>query len=164
MQSARSNWTKLTALTVAEWRVLLAASLLLPVAFVAVRAGGLDACLRRLARPIEGRNSQSDAARSDSTVPGALSTAEVARVAALVGIAARYSPLPVTCLSRSIVLAWVLRRHGVDTRLRFGVRLTDGRLGAHAWLERDGVPINDAPAVDRQYLPFPETSPRERVS
>ena len=150
MQIDAPNWTKFRALTAAEWRVLLAASMLLPVIWTAIHAGALNACLRRIARPRTGSDARG------SIRPGARSPLEVARIAGLVGLAARYSPAPVTCLSRSIVLAWILRRHGVDSDLRIGVRMTNGALDAHAWLEREGIPIGDAPLTGPHFLPFDE--------
>jgi hypothetical protein len=58
--------------------------------------------------------------------------------------AARYVPGG-TCLAKSVALAWILRRNGVAATVRIGVR-TGGRFDAHAWVECEGAPINDAPA------------------
>ena len=76
-----------------------------------------------------------------------------------VNAAARYSPFPATCLSRSLLLGWLLRRRGIATELRIGVRLTNGMLDAHAWLECEGLPINDRPAVAREFTPFDQPLP-----
>ncbi len=59
----------------------------------------------------------------------------VRRIVALVDAAERRVPVPVTCLTRALVLGWILRRRGIPTTLRIGVRRRDGRLTAHAWLE-----------------------------
>ena len=154
-----STWTKFRALTAAEWRVLLAASMLLPMIWAAIHAGALNGCLRRIARPRAEPDAQGSLRLGARSPP-----LEVARIAGLVGLAARYSPAPVTCLSRSIVLAWILRRHGVDSDLRIGVRMTNGALDAHAWLEREGIPIGDAPRTGPHFLPFddPIAGSRER--
>jgi len=46
-----------------------------------------------------------------------------------------------TCLKRSAVLFYLLRRAGRAVELCIGVRRDiDGRLAAHAWLTRDGSP------------------------
>ena len=37
-----------------------------------------------------------------------------------------------------------------------GVRLTDGALEGHAWVEHAGVPINDRPDVSTDFAPFAE--------
>jgi transglutaminase superfamily protein len=153
MPTDASNWARLRTLKAAEWRVLFAASVLLPGIWIAMRAGAHDMCLRLASRQ----------ARRASPRP-APSAEEIARIAALVGVAARRSPAPVTCLSRSIALAWILRRHGVDSELRIGVRMTNGAFDAHAWLERDGVAIGDAPQSGPPFLPFREPIARERAS
>jgi hypothetical protein len=38
--------------------------------------------------------------------------------------------------------------------LRLGVRREKDELQAHAWVERDGVALNDAPDVSRRYAAF----------
>lgn len=65
-----------------------------------------------------------------------------------------------TCLSKSLALHALLRRQGIDTRLRLGIR-KDPETGihAHAWLERDGLPIIGREA-DRMYpSAFPAIQP-----
>jgi hypothetical protein len=95
-------------------------------------------------------------------LPKAVGPERIARVEQLrriVDIAARRSPAPATCLTRSLVLGWLLRRRGVDAQLRIGVRLVDGQLCAHAWLECDGAPLNEQPAVVAQYSAFEQPLP-----
>lgn len=82
----------------------------------------------------------------------------------LVNIAARHTPFPVTCLTRSLLLQWLLRRRGVDSQLRIGVRLTQGALDAHAWVECDGVPVNDKPDVASQFAPFGDSVPASALN
>ena len=71
-----------------------------------------------------------------------------------VNIAARHTPFPASCLTRSLLLGWLLRRRGVASKLRIGVRLTQGMLDAHAWVECQGVPVNDNPDVNEQFASF----------
>ena len=71
-----------------------------------------------------------------------------------VNIAARHTPFPATCLTRSLLLGWLLRRRNVASELCIGVRLTQGILDAHAWLECEGVPVNDQPDVNAQFESF----------
>ena len=71
-----------------------------------------------------------------------------------VNIAARHTPFPVTCLSRSLLLGWLLHRRGVASDLRIGVRLTQGKLDAHAWVEYEGIAINDSSDVNAQFASF----------
>lgn len=47
-----------------------------------------------------------------------------------------------SCLKRAFVLYYLLRRTGRPAELRIGVRRDqEGKLAAHAWLVRNGVPI-----------------------
>jgi hypothetical protein len=59
------------------------------------------------------------------------------RLVRLVEVAGRYATSNPTCLKQALVLSWLLRRRGVATSLHIGVARRDGRLAAHAWLERD---------------------------
>jgi hypothetical protein len=51
--------------------------------------------------------------------------------------AERYAPGG-SCLSKSVALAWMLRREGVDAAVRIGVS-TAGEFEAHAWVEATGL-------------------------
>lgn len=84
---------------------------------------------------------------------------EVARIATLVNIAALHVPFPATCLTRSLLLGWMLRRRGVASQLRIGVRLTEGVLDAHAWVEYADIPINDRPDVSARFAAFAKVLP-----
>jgi hypothetical protein len=72
----------------------------------------------------------------------------------LVNLASRHTPMPATCLSRSLVLCWLLRRRGIPCELRIGVQLVRGKLDAHAWVEHEGIPINDTQDVAQRYAAF----------
>ena len=78
-----------------------------------------------------------------------------------VNIAARHTPFPSTCLTRSLLLVWLLRRRNVVSKLRIGVRLTQGMLDAHAWVECEGVPVNDSPDVNEHFASFGDLIPLE---
>ncbi len=62
----------------------------------------------------------------------------VSRLAWLVEIASRYTPVTATCLKKALVLSWLLARRGTQTEVRIGVAHHEGRLKAHAWLAYDG--------------------------
>jgi hypothetical protein len=47
----------------------------------------------------------------------------------------------------------------VESQLRIGVRLNQGRLDAHAWVECEGVPVNDRPDVGAQFASFGDIVP-----
>lgn len=80
-------------------------------------------------------------------------------LAGLVNIAARHTVGPVTCLTRSLLLVWLLRRRGVRGQLRIGVRRIESGLAAHAWVEVDDMPVNDQADIGARFLPFGELIP-----
>jgi hypothetical protein len=73
------------------------------------------------------------------------------RIARLVGIAANHGPYRATCLRRSLMLWWLLRRRGIPAELRIGVRKDGKDLNAHAWVEHRDVPLGQENAA---YSPF----------
>lgn len=64
---------------------------------------------------------------------------------------------PNQCLTRSLVLQWMLRRRGVASQLRIGVKRHHQQLSAHAWVECRGVPVNDKSDVADEYAVFGDT-------
>lgn len=85
---------------------------------------------------------------------GALTLPDIKALGETVNIAARHTPFPATCLTRSLLLGWLLQRCGVQSDLRIGVRLIQGTLDAHAWVECAGLPVNDRPDIARDFAPF----------
>lgn len=139
----------LRELSAAQWRLLLAALGLLPLIGLGLRVVGLRRVQVALART-----------RPGSAVDRALDAPQVDAIARLVAAAARHGPYKARCLSRSLALQWLLRRRGMETDLRVGVRKVAGRLEAHAWLERDDVPLVDLADVRERYAAFERiTSP-----
>ena len=65
----------------------------------------------------------------------------VSRLAWLVEVAGRYTPVRATCLKKALVLSWLLARRGTRTEVQIGVTRHEGRLEAHAWLDYDGQVI-----------------------
>jgi len=90
--------------------------------------------------------------------PGA-AAAEVRRLDRLVRIAARRHLYPMTCLRRSLVLQWLLRRAGIPAELKLGVRREGDGIAAHAWIEYLGQPVGEPEGIE-QYarLQLPEQS------
>ncbi len=120
------TWTVLRQLTCAQRLTLVLALLLLPLFAVRLRLSSPARVLSRI-----------DAGGAPG--PGALASAlALARPVNLV--AAR---LRATCLTRSLVLHWILARRGIGTELKVGVRNEGDGLHAHAWLECGGVPVSD---------------------
>jgi hypothetical protein len=66
--------------------------------------------------------------------------------------AAVFCPGRVECLEQSMVLYYLLRRHGVSAELRFGVRTMP--FAAHAWVMHRGVAINQELEQLEQFAVF----------
>lgn len=91
---------------------------------------------------------------TSGTTPGSSCDAADGRLAArMVNAAARFSPFPSTCLTRSIVLARLLWRRGAAAEIRIGVR-RDGTSLAHAWVEVNGEPVNATADVAERHAVF----------
>lgn len=60
------------------------------------------------------------------------------------------------CLSQSLVMRLLLNRKGISSDLKLGIAQNEGKFDAHAWLEKDGVLLNDHPSVIANYFVLPE--------
>ena len=78
---------------------------------------------------------------SDRFARRAVAPQSAQRVAWAVTSAARHLPLSMTCLIESLAAHAMLRRRGMASELRFGVRRTPPSLAAHAWVEHDGAVV-----------------------
>jgi len=85
-------------------------------------------------------------------------SARVRRTVELVDSASRFGPGG-TCLTRSLVLRGLLRRQGIESTVRMGVR-KEHAVEGHAWVEVAGHPINDTPDVHERYAPLPTEAGR----
>jgi hypothetical protein len=85
-------------------------------------------------------------------VSGACTPQQVERTAWLATRASRVAR--VKCLTRSLALARVLARRGVATDVRIGVKTDTGTLEAHAWVEHNGLVLNDRPHRIARYAAF----------
>lgn len=132
-------WNKFWSLAPRERRLLVQALIRLPVAALRVRLDG-GMVLRR--QPSIHPTTQSPR-RGDAGDEAAV----IRDAARMVDAAARYTPMSATCLPKSLVLQQLLRREGIETALRIGVRKAGAALDGHAWLEYRGVPVADPPSV-----------------
>ncbi len=78
----------------------------------------------------------------------------VRRQARLIDIASRYPFRWALCLPRSQALLWRLRSAGIDAALRVGVRKDGSQMSAHAWVEYDGVVLNDRQDIPEHFAPL----------
>ncbi|MEW5871917.1 MAG: lasso peptide biosynthesis B2 protein [Chloroflexota bacterium] len=78
--------------------------------------------------------------------------------------AARNHLYPMTCLRRALALQRLLAQQGIPTDLRFGARLENGALAAHAWLEHHGQPVGEALPLEKRFTPLASAAVRAASS
>jgi hypothetical protein len=138
---------RLRDLPPADRLLLVAAAGALPLIALGFRVARMRTVLGALGRMSGGR-----AEPAPEELP-----ARIRRTRRLLTLAARHGLHRGTCLSRSTALWWLLRRQGIRADLRIGVSREGGKLEAHAWIEREGVVLNDRAEALRRYKPFLET-------
>jgi hypothetical protein len=89
--------------------------------------------------------------RRAPAVRDAAALAYAQRVAALADIAGRRGAVAATCLPQALLVYGLLRRRGLAPTLELGARSEDGTLGAHAWVEVDGVALGSGAAGHRAF-------------
>ena len=141
MPSRPSIFARFLALSWRERHTLLGALALLPLFRLALRLYGLQRLQARLHRQ----------PRPGATQP---TLNELKRTGTLVNAVSHRVLGRDNCLTRSLYLWWLLRRRGVRSELRIGVRLGDGALEAHAWVEHAGIPVNDRDDVGDTFGAF----------
>lgn len=72
----------------------------------------------------------------------------VSRLAWLVEVAGRFTPVTAMCLKKALVLSWLLGRRGMASTLQIGVARHGGVITAHAWLERQGQVLFGLPECE----------------
>jgi len=135
--------------------IFLRATAVLPVISVSLKMRGFGATQKFLLRslPIVPQTSQQD---SLHVVDDRKRTELTSRmVNAAIGHVWRAS----TCLEKSLALWWLLGRQGIACEVRIGARKQGGKFEAHAWLERDGVAINEPQQEHRHYAAFDAAFP-----
>ncbi len=109
----------------------------------------LQVSIQGVARVLDGVAGGSGSAPSAVPVDGLVAVFQEAATACVHGA---------TCLPRSLALLRFLRHYGVESRLRIGARKTDEGWSGHAWLERNGRPLDDGRELVRLFAPFRETA------
>lgn len=64
-----------------------------------------------------------------------------------------------TCLEKSLALWFLLGRQGILSSVRIGARKSGQAFEAHAWVECDGVAVNEAEEPHQHYAAFDEAFP-----
>ncbi len=142
-----NRWRRFRKLPRPERRMLLAALVELPMSGLALRILGfrrLQSLLSRLARrPRKNEN---------ATTPAVLPEAQTA--ARMVETASREGFYQANCLEQSLTLWWLLHHRKIAGQLRIGVRKLNEKFEAHAWVELDGIVLNDDADVHDHYSSF----------
>jgi hypothetical protein len=88
---------------------------------------------------------------------------EATTISRLVSLAADRGPLPATCLSRSLALWLLLRRHGVEADVCLGLRGGGAQPHGHAWVEYQGRPLNETVDVRNRFLVMNANAPGPKL-
>lgn len=128
----------------------LRAAILLPLISVSLKTRGFRATQESLRRflPHPQQPSQGDPASLLTDVERTRLTVR------MVDAAVRHAWRGSTCLEKSLALWWLLGRRSIASELCIGARKTDGKLEAHAWVERQGIAVNEPEQLHRHYAPF----------
>ncbi|HUL35887.1 MAG TPA: lasso peptide biosynthesis B2 protein [Candidatus Eisenbacteria bacterium] len=119
------------------------AAVLLPLIRASLQARGYNKTVAALQEKM--RNA------GGGKLPAAELTGKTVR---MVRAAVRYSFVRFTCLEESLGLWYLLQTQGIPAQLRIGVRKSDGKFEAHAWVERDGEALNQPDATHKHYAAF----------
>lgn len=143
----RHKWQKFQQLSLVEKFLVAQALLLLPINGLGLRVLGLQRWQSVLERIlVNHRTTTADVITAD-----VITAQEIARI---VNLAAAYGIYRAVCLPRSITLWWMLGRRGIASELRIGVRKEAAIFTAHAWLECQGIILNDSAEVSTDFAAF----------
>ena len=139
-----------------ERRLLFLSVLLLPVIHLALLLLGYSRLRKGMEKLLPLKS-------IDISPPDAENTQQARDIARIVSIAARHGLYRATCLRRSLLFWWFLRGRGIQSRVCFGVRKMDHQLEAHAWVEYQGIVINDSERVREAYQLLEEALPQTKL-
>jgi hypothetical protein len=142
------RWRKLRHLSWSERALFLQALWLLPLTALAVRCVGFKRWHSILASLVPPEETPAKKCLDSSQLPEAKATARLMRAAAQHGL------YPANCLEQSLALWWLLRRRGIESHLRIGVRKAARQLEGHAWVEVAGAALDEPQDSQRAYVPF----------
>jgi hypothetical protein len=141
------NWRKFQRLSWSERGFFFLSLLLLPITGVALRILGLRRTQLILL-----------SLTPNPGFPGEVNeptrNEEALGLARLVKAAATHGPYRANCLKQSLVLWWLLRLRRIESDFRLGVTKSATGMRAHAWVERQGRPLNDREDVAVRFAPF----------
>jgi hypothetical protein len=137
-----ANVRKFFAVTPLERSIFLQSVILLPATNLGLKVLGLKGFQTILDRA---SHSQKDHSVTDNV----LGDARI--IARMVQAASRHGIFTGQCLQQSLVLWWVLRRHGLESSLRIGMQKEQDSIKGHAWVELGGAVLNDTEDVGKRF-------------
>ena len=157
MRTALKTWRGFRRLKTSEKKIVLEAGTLLAVTWVGLRLAGF----RRWKNWME--HLKPMAVAEAANIPEGSSRQYLSDAAAsfarLEAAGARHFPIRTNCLENSFALYWLLRRHHIPATLRMGARKMDGRLEAHAWVESEGIVLDNTLSDHLPFVPFDGRDP-----
>lgn len=61
------------------------------------------------------------------------------------------------CLARCLTIWFLLKREGIETEIKFGMKKETEKLLAHSWIEYEGQALIRKSEIDENYIPFSES-------
>ncbi|HKD51362.1 MAG TPA: lasso peptide biosynthesis B2 protein [Candidatus Acidoferrum sp.] len=136
---------RFSALERAAQTLLLRALVMLPLVALSLRFRGFDATRSTLRKTISSVTPQTDSVSLSK---------QIALTAHMMNAADRHGLVHPSCLVKSLTLWWLLGRQGIGSELRVGVRKEGRNLEAHAWVEREGIALNEPEERHHHYAAF----------
>jgi len=118
---------------------------LLPMIRVSLRSRGYKKTQEWLQRRLCSTNANVSQQQEHAAVP---------LTCRMVNAGAHYGFIRPTCLEESLALLYFLRAQGIAPQIRIGVRKTNGKFEAHAWVEYQGETLNQSQRIHEHYAAF----------
>lgn len=96
---------------------------------------------------------------SPQAVGAEIDREQIGKTSRMVRSAAHYGIVQSSCLEESLTLWHLLRMQGYAAKLRIGVRKAAGKFEAHAWVEHEGLALNQTEEMHRHYAAFESEFP-----
>ncbi len=125
--------------------LFLRALVLLPFVGLSLRLRGFESTRTTLQKTISPTTSRLDSNSLNK---------QIALTAHMVNAADRHGLVHPSCLPKSLTLWCLLGQQGIASQLRVGIRKEGGKLEAHAWVEREGIALNEPEERHHHYAAF----------
>jgi hypothetical protein len=137
------KYNTLSYLSAAERGLLVRALYLLPIVTIMLDLKGLRFTQDWLMRKTAPHQASGD-----------LVETQIWETVRMVRIATRYHQHWANCLKQSLVLWILLRDRGIISEVRIGIERESTKFSAHAWVEYQGIVLNDTEDVHQRYQAF----------